>query len=226
MGNVKGLFDSFKEFIWDIIGYLLPGSFLLILLSITVDERNLYYSYFTDDQHNLFLYVFVVISYLLGYVIYGIGLLKEQLFRKMKWGSYEDTIETDISQKEIFKQCLRIYIAREKVKNVQVSGDLTLRELRTNVMSFVPEADQKIYTFRSRSDLANHIGNISVLYGIFGVICWILNLLFDCEIVFTDAKFVFLYFILILSYYILRSTRNRFYDIAMRLPLSIYMAKA
>lgn len=222
MGNVKSLFDSFKEFIWDIIGYLLPGSFLLILLSIAINDQYLYYSYFTDDEHNLFLYVFTMISYLLGYVIYGIGLIKEKLFGKY---SYQDRIEKDIEAKEIFKQCLALYTLKEKIKNVTVSQSLSLRELRTNIMSFSPEADQKIYTFRSRSDLSNHIGNISFLFGIFGLICFLVGLRWECDIVNTDKKYIFLYFILILSYFILRYTRDRFYDIAMRLPLSIYMAK-
>ncbi len=79
MVSARSFFDSFKEFIWDIIGYLLPGSYVLILLSICVNQEYFVSPSLGAGTNGFLLYIFIVVAYLLGYVAYGFGLFKEEL---------------------------------------------------------------------------------------------------------------------------------------------------
>ena len=77
MESIKSVFESFKEFVWDIVGYILPGSYCLILMSLFVDSDY----WLNVDQvfsAQYFPYVIVIISYLLGYAIYG---LNKQIYK-------------------------------------------------------------------------------------------------------------------------------------------------
>jgi hypothetical protein len=222
MEGIKSFFDSFKEFVWDIIGYLLPGSFLLILLSATISEKYFFYSKLSDKDHNLFVFIFLVLSYLLGYVIYGIGLYKEQFAGKK---SFKKIIENSILGKNLFLECKQLYLKKENSKGNNVSDNIDVRELRTKVMSYIPESDQKIYTFTFRSELANHIGNICLFYGCSALIFCGIQYIFNFLFFNSEPKFIILYLLLIIFYFFLKKTRDRFYDISMRVPLSIFMAK-
>lgn len=44
MEGVKTFFESFKEFVWDIIGYFIPGLYLLLILSICINSQYFYES--------------------------------------------------------------------------------------------------------------------------------------------------------------------------------------
>lgn len=222
MGSIKTFFDSFKEFIWDIIGYMLPGSFLLILLSACVKPNYQFTTPLNNDKNDMFAFVFIVLSYLLGHLIYGFGLIKERLLGKL---SYTKRIEKDLDTKETFK------ISKELLMKVLTSKGITnnlsnasARDVRNLAMSFAPEADQKIYTFIFRSEVSNHTANICLVIGILGLIFSVLNFFIDLFIV--DKLHIILYVLLILGYFMLCSTRNRFYAIALGLPFSIYSAKA
>jgi hypothetical protein len=222
MNDVKGFFDSFKEFIWDIIGYLLPGTFLLIVLSVVINEKYFFDSKLATGTNNLFAFIFIVLSYLLGYVIYGVSLVKEDIFKN---DSYKQKIEAEISCNLAFTMCKQVYIKKENERNLQVDANISVRQLRTQVMSYIPEQDQKIYTFTFRSELANHTANILFLLGILGLLFWGLQAIFPFSLFKTDLKFIILYFIFIIAFFSLRKTRDRFYDISMRVPFSMYMAK-
>lgn len=223
METAKNFFDSFKEFIWDIIGYFLPGSYILILLSACINK-----SYFIE--HNIeagsgdrnFL-VFFIISYIIGYVVYGISGLKEKLFGKK---SYTKRIEEQTKEKIAFK-ISRDFISKD-LKNKESDIRLetaSLRELRNIAMSFVPESDQKIYTFTFRSEVCNNIGNVSFFTGLVGIILYLINFFTNIRIFNLNKEFIILYIILILSYYPLAYARNRFYGISISLPFSIYTSK-
>ena len=82
MENVKSFFDSFKEFIWDIIGYLLPGSYVLILLSVCLNKEYFISPSLGTFTKDFYPFIFLVISYLLGHVVYGIGCFKEKRLGK------------------------------------------------------------------------------------------------------------------------------------------------
>ena len=77
MDSVKSFFDSFKEFIWDILGYLLPGSLFLIILSAIVKQQYYFSSSLITKESGMYAAVFVIVSYSIGYCVYGLGLIKE-----------------------------------------------------------------------------------------------------------------------------------------------------
>ena len=223
MENVKGFFDSFKEFIWDIIGYLLPGSYILILLSAFVNDDFFVSPSIGARTNEFYPFVFIVISYLLGHVAYGFGWFKEAIMGKY---SYVKQIEAKVTSRKGF--VLTKKLISEALLTKGVTDDLssaTLRDLRSIAMGYIPEHDQKIYTFTFRSDLSNQTGNISIVVGILGIFFSIFKCI-PIHIFKTDTKHIILYACLIICYFFLRQTRNSFYAISVGLPFSIYTANA
>jgi len=223
MENIKSFFDSFKEFVWDIIGYLLPGSYLLIVLSIIIKKDYFVYPTIGTKSDDFYPFIFIVISYLLGYAIYGLGVMKENVLGKY---SYIKKIEREVKNRKTFslsKELLSKYL-----QNKGITDDLSstgLRDIRSIVMSFIPEHDQKIYTFTFRADLSNQVGNASIILGILALVFSIFKP-FSLDLFNTEKAHYIIYFCLILNYILLRQTRNKFYAISLGLPFSIYTAKA
>jgi hypothetical protein len=223
MDSIKNFFDSFKEFIWDIIGYLIPGSYILILLSICIKSNYYLTPSLGNGTTNLYPYVFVIVAYLLGHVAYGFGLLKEEVLGKY---SYVKQIEANVSTRQAFDLAKQLISKGLLAKGI--TNDLskaTVRDVRNLAMSFIPEQDQKIYSFTFRSDLANQTGNISIVIGGIGLLFSIFKCI-PLSLFRTDVNYIMLYVCLIPTYYFLRQTRNRFYAISVGLPFSIYTAKA
>lgn len=229
MENVKSFFDSFKEFIWDIIGYLLPGSYVLILLSVCVNQEFFVIPALGSSTKEFYPFVFIVVSYLLGHVTYGFGWFKDEIFNNCKFlknYSYVKNIETSVAKRKAFTLSKELIV--KALKNKGVSDDLSktsVRDLRNIAMSFIPESDQKIYTFTFRSELSNQTGNISIVVGILGIFFSIFKSI-PLHIFKTDAAHIIIYVCLIICYFFLRQTRNRFYAIALGLPFSIYTANS
>lgn len=198
MENVKNVFDSIKEFVWDVIGYLIPGSFLLILLATCVKSNFFVSPDFGIKKNEFYPLVFGIVSYILGYVVYGFGWLKERILKKY---SYVKQIEDSVSKRKAFD--LSKKLLTEKLQSKGVSDDLStvsVRDLRSLSMSFIPEADQKIYTFTFRAELSNQIGNICFVIGILGVLFSFFKKL-PLQIFKTDSNYVILYCILVVGYF-------------------------
>jgi hypothetical protein len=221
MVGVKGFFDSFKEFIWDIIGYLLPGSYIIILLSVCVNEDYFITPTIGNNSNDFSTFIFLVVSYLLGYVAYGFGWLKEEILGKY---SYVKKIEAKISTRKAFELSKKLISNSLNEKGITEDfSATTVRDLRNIAMSFIPEQDQKIYTFTFRSELSNQTANISLLVGLIGLIFSVFSSI-PLKIFKTDATHIILYFCLFFCYFLLRQTRNRFYAISVGLPFSIFTA--
>lgn len=93
--------------------------------------------------------------------------MKEEFFGDR---SYVKKIEKKVTERTAFK--LSKQLISEDLKSKQINKHLdnaTLRDLRSITMSFIPEADQKIYTFTFRSELSSHNGNISFVIGLLGL---------------------------------------------------------
>jgi hypothetical protein len=225
METIKTFLDSFKELIWDIIGYFLPGFFLLLLLSVCVQSQFFLESSMKgfDDLDGLVLFV---VSYVLGFVIYGFGFLKEQVLGKH---SYKTKLENSIKERNDFHDVHKI--VEEKIESETGSPHSKpygVRELRNIVMR--KEDEQKVYTFTFRSDLSANIGNTLFMLGFMGLVQSVSHWLFhwpstSSGLFKSGQEFLLLYPIMIVAYFLLRYTRNRFYDIAMRLPFSIFLAQ-
>lgn len=223
MVSIKSFVDSFKEFIWDIIGYLLPGSYAIILLSVCVNEDYYLTTKLGNDSNDFSTLVFIVVSYLLGYVVYGFGLLKGKILGKY---SYEKKIEAKISSRKAFELSKKLISDSFKEKEITEDfSSVTTRELRNFAMSFIPEQDQKIYTFTFRSELSNQTANVSLLIGLIGLFSYVFPSI-SFNLFKTDPALIILYLCLIVCYILLRQTRNRFYAISIGLPFSIFTANA
>ncbi|WP_259016569.1 hypothetical protein [Emticicia fluvialis] len=227
MDQVKSFFDSFKEFIWDIIGYLLPGSYLLILLQYVI-----YPIYLIEVNKlnnlipNFHSYSFIILAYILGHGAYGLGLIKEEILRRCSYITYKEKIEETVSHKKPFLIAKKLIVKNLTENGLDENFDsATVKDIRNIIMSYYPEYNQKVYSFTFRSELSNQAGNISFLIGIFGILFSILNNSFSFFQLFqSDVIHVILYICLICSYLFFRQTRNRFYKISLELPFSIYTA--
>lgn len=229
METVKGFFDSFKEFIWDIIGYLLPGSFLLILLSVCINQEYFVKPSIGNSTIDFYPFVIIILSYLLGYVTYGVGCFKDEIFSKFKFFnkySYIKNIEASVAKRKAFTLSKELIIKALQTKGI--TDDLrnaSFRDLRSLAMGFIPESDEKIYTFIFRAELSGQTGIISILVGIIGLIFSIFKSI-PLHLFKTGTTHIIIYVCLIICYFFFRQTRNRFYAIAMGLPFSIYTSKA
>lgn len=227
MESIKSFFESFKEFIWDIVGYILPGSYCIILMSLSVNSDYwLNVDYVFNSQ--CFPYVIVIISYLLGYVVYGLNIKiyktrEVKIFkRKFKITSYIDTIEDKTKIRIAYKATKSILQKKIQEKGIDFDPEkASLRDLRSIAMGFFPEQDQKVYTFAFRADIANHAGTISLFFGVLGLLSAIINCITPFNIIIVDSIHIVLYVMLAISYFPFSSMRDRFYAISLNLPLSL-----
>lgn len=221
MVSIRDFFDSFKEFVWDIIGFLLPGSYLVILVSFCVEEK--YHRYFSASYLSGDFVAFpgLIISYVLGYIVYGFGLTIDKLLGQR---SYTKRIESRIEKRSDFNSSIEI-IKKLKAKKGMVSDSqvISVRIARSLVMSFIPDQDQKIYTFMSRSELSKHTANVSMIVGTVGLVYSICPSM-PFKLLRTGELYLLTYILLVLSSLLLTKTRNRFYEIAMGIPFSIFLA--
>src|SRR5574337_338924 len=129
MENVKSFFDSFKEFIWDIIGYLVPGSYVLILLSVCINGEFFVSPSFGTKTNDFFPFVFLVISYLIGHVVYGFGCLKEKWMGKK---SYIKNIEENVSKRQAFEYSKELLAQALSAKNLTSKLSADRKSTRLN----------------------------------------------------------------------------------------------
>jgi len=224
MEGIKSFFESFKEFIWDILGYILPGAYFLILMSISI--KNAYLTninYFHIDK-NYFPYIILIISYIIGYAVYGLNALIENT---LKGKSYSKKIEEKTKDRINYKIAKTILDQKFQEKGIIIDiNKATFRDLRSIAMSFFPEQDQKIYTFSFRADISNHAGTISLIFGIFGLVFSIINRLTPVDIFIIDIFHIVLYVFLTISCFLFMSMRNKFYAISLGLPFTLLTANS
>ena len=94
-------------------------------------------------------------------------------------------------------------------------------------MSYVPEADQKIYTFMFRSELGNHIGFVFFSFGLWLLLSNICLDSINSTILIKESLLGLIQvpiLIIIISYFF-HVTRKRFIIIAYKIPFSIFIAK-
>ena len=233
---------SLKEFIWDIIGYLIPGFLLIILFNLIVEPSLSFQCNFFFDWKIFQFYIIVVIAYTLGYIIYSLTMFKikmqnfiiEILSKKTKDLSntnlkflvsnriveyFVNYIESKHSNfwKQKFINSQTYESAKVYLKKLEIShvDDMEFNEVRNIMMSRNSEMDQKVYTFMFRSSMFDHISTIAI------IICLLTSVQFFMEFKFikTDKIFKILYCILIPIIPLLGNSKRTFYSIAQRLPI-------
>lgn len=219
---------SLKEFTWDIIGYLIPGFLLIVSFNFIVLPSVGIKNNFLIDWTLFSNYLIVVLSYILGYIVYSLTILKiriqdsifsffkkEKTFHKFIRSKHSKSWETNFVDSSTVKSARKHltdkgYVEVEKMK---------LNEMRNILMSKDPAMDQKIYTFMFRSSLFDHISTISILIVIVACIQTIFAH-FGYKFIKTEGLYKVLYISLVFIVPLLGNCKRTFYSISQRLPFS------
>lgn len=206
---MENIFGSIKEFIWDIVGYIVPGACALILLQI-IFNINLP----LDKGH----FLFIISSYIIGHIIYGMNIF---YYENRKGTNYRKRSELAVKERKEYTICL------QKL-NQKFNEESNIRTIRSLIMSYIPESDTKIYTFTFRAELSNSCSTMLLVFGIIGFLCSVVSN-FCPEILYLfkncNYNWILFYSILIINSIFLKFTRNKFYKMSISLPFSIFATK-
>lgn len=234
---------SVKEFIWDIIGYLIPGFLLIIVFNLIIEPSLSINNNFFFDWKLFQSYLIVVVAYTLGYIVYSLtifkiklqnffidilskttGYLSNTFLKFLVKNKLAEFLINDIKSKHSnywklkFINSSTYKSAKDFLKANSISevDNMEFNEVRNILMSRNPEMDQKVYTFMFRSSLFDHISTISIL------ICFLVSiqLFIDFKFIKTDLIFKVFYCVLIPIIPLLGNSKRIFYSIAQRLPIS------
>lgn len=225
------IIEALKEFFLDILGYLIPGifAFSLIISSFDIDLK----SYLLKAEIDTPL-VYIIISYCLGYVVYGLAMLRDQFIEK-----WLKKVETPNKISAKVKGSVQYKISVEALKSLWSKSSLIapdkqddvetfdMREVRSAVMAYIPEMDTKIYTFMFRSELCNHLNMLLLAYVILGLIAKLTIHLFSCYpgIEWIPDGNLIVFFCAFLVSILLHKARMRFLSITYKIPFTIFIAK-
>jgi hypothetical protein len=219
---------SLKEFTWDIIGYLIPGFLLIVVFNFVVIPEVGIKNSFLIDWSTFGAYVYVVLSYILGYVVYSLTILKIRvqdtllgwLKGKYAIGKYvkkkhSRSWEIEFTNSAVVKSA-RKHLTEQGYTDVD---SMKLNEIRNILMSRDPTMDQKIYTFMFRSSVFDHISTIFILV-VFVATAQYFFANHEIGFIKTEPIFKVLYLSLIFLIPLLGNCKRIFYSIAQRLPFS------
>jgi hypothetical protein len=211
---MENIFSSIKEFIWDIIGYVIPGACVLILLEI-IFKINLP----LDKGH----FLFIISSYIIGHIIYGMNVFFYE--KRDNTNNYRNKSELEVKERQEYAICLQ---KLNKKLNKEFDKESNIRTIRSLTMSYIPESDTKIYTFTFRAELSNSCSTVLLIFGIIGYLCSLISH-FNPEILSFfknfDYNWILFYSILVINSVFLKFTRNKFYKMSISLPFSILATK-
>lgn len=232
---MDNIIQSLKEFIWDIIGYLIPGAFLLILVNFLVSTDNLVDNKFLFDWNVFQNSLLILLAYVFGYIIYSITSYKIYIQDKLiEFVRYCFKIEPqsgwfikyinnfaskrhsnlwtdDFKKTELYKAA--IIKLKNEIPNIE---SMTVKEVRNILMSKNDKQSQVIYTFMFRSSIFDHISTI------FLIVLLLLGIqkIFDLNILKTGVPYQYIYFVMILVIPLLGNSKRFFFPKAIRVPFS------
>lgn len=234
---------SVKEFIWDVVGYLIPGFLLIIVLNLILLPKIAIENKFLFDWKIIQDYLIIVVSYVLGYVIYSLTIykIKTQNFlidiisyicnkldssyfklivsnKLAKYFINDIKLKHSDSWKQKATNSSTFKAAKDflKTNNYSEVDNMQFNEVRNVLMSRNPDMDQKVYTFMFRSSLFDHISTISIIVCLLALT----QLTVDFRFLKTDFIFKVFYCLLIVLIPLLGNSKRIFYSIAQRLPIS------
>ncbi|WP_075591010.1 hypothetical protein [Labilibacter marinus] len=206
----KDLVQSLKEFFFDIIGFLVPGTLILVII-------NHYFNLKIEFKDGS--YILLIISYSTGYLIFAITLLKDRLLDKLnkcKKILCQDSVLGKLKNRKTY-----IEVSEIINKNLGENKELSYKGYRNIAMSAIPESDKKIFTFMFRAELFNQLHTICVILFMFCIIQTAYNLTKSKSII----EMTYSLMVSLIGILALRRGWERFYSIAMSLPFSIYLEK-
>ena len=236
------IIQSIKEFVWDIIGYLIPGFTLIVVFNFITPTNIGVENSFIFDWNIFDSYLIIVISYLMGFVVYGVTIFKIRN-QDLIISGIEKRLENKIEENEKFKKgfnkflgskhsrfwqrkfkdsstvkSARSFLVDEGYKDV---NKMDLNEIRNILMSRNPVMDEKVYTFMFRSSVFDHLSTILIIMLTFVLIQKIL-IFFGSDVTFIKIGGVYtvFYLISILIIPLLGNSKRIFYSISKRIPFS------
>ena len=226
MGDV---IKNIKEFIWDIIGYLIPGFLLVIIFNLIFLPSVGINNEFLIDWSEFNEYLIIVVSYILGYVVYSLTIVKIRIqdyildkmiqsipkfknyFNKRKSNGWEQKFRESAT----FKNAVS-FLKDEGYKEVNT---MIISEIRNILMSRDPSMDQKVYTFMFRSSLFDHISTI-LLITVLLVFTQFLLSFWGIYFIKITPQFKVIYVVFLFLIPQLGKCKRIFFPIAKRIPFS------
>lgn len=217
MGN---WIESLKILIWDLVGFLIPGFFLIFILDLfLIDGISIKFTYLSNVVKEE--YILLLICYILGFVVTSINslkvtiknTLKKVLKRRINCRCCIKKKENIVLNKELYQSIKR------KVKRIDPDIDpekLTVRELRNIMMSLHPNQSDIVYTFRFRSVVYDSIATGLAIILLLALV----HTIFSVNIVKCGSTYTVLYILMLILIPILNKSRNSFYSRSMRVPFS------
>lgn len=226
MGDV---IKNIKEFIWDIIGYLIPGFLLVIIFNLIFLPSVGINNEFLIDWSEFNEYLIIVVSYILGYVVYSLTMVKIRIqdymldkmtqsiprfknyFNKRKSNGWEQKFRESAT----FKNAVSFL----KDEGYKETNTMSISEIRNILMSRDPSMDQKVYTFMFRSSLFDHISTILLITVLLVFIQFLLSF-WGIYFIKINSQFKAIYIIFLFLIPQLGKCKRIFFPIAKRIPFS------
>jgi hypothetical protein len=243
--NVDNIVLAIKSFFMDIIGFLLPGFVSLTIGAFCIDHYVIAsYNFILPNFDNYIL--IITLSYCLGYVIYGVSIIKDRIFEGFSFNLKKIKEEGKTKALVIFYKELNFL--NPKTVNLEIEESfeynycnnnlfhifgnddkfkLNFKSNRNLLMAKYPGLDEKIYIYMFRSELCNHLSSSLIIISLLGLLSIIITYGFTGVFILRVDKFyIALYFLILpFMFYLLNKTRMRFLKIAYKLIFSIHMSK-
>jgi len=220
--EISKTLEDIGKFFNEILGYLLPGLVLFLLTYYFLDPTQV-----QKDKPFFDLNIWLILfsSYILGYIVYAISYYLNDLFKNTKYFKKdEEIIKSKIQELDEF------IISVKKIKElipIIETQKMDFHSVRNFAMAYVPEVDQKIYTFMFRADLFKHLKDIFLIISFWGIIAYLSKLSLNNTLLFDTQEYniVIIVLLLILTYP-LNEGKKRFLGIAYKIQFNIFLAKS
>jgi len=222
------IISSLKEFVWDIIGYLIPGFLLIITLNFfLIADIGVENSFILDWEILNPSYIIIVLAYVLGFVVYALTIFKiyvqDIIIDRLKnrWiCKYLEKYHSKFWEKN-FQTSDTFQAAKEKLiaEGISNASNMKINEIRNIFMSRNPEMDQKVYTFMFRSSVFDHTSTIMMLVVLLSILGYFMSF-FDIYFMKYEKLHIILYLIFPFLCIRLGNAKRMFYSISQRISMS------
>jgi hypothetical protein len=224
------IITSLKEFVWDIIGYLIPGFLLILVLNFfLLPKVGVENSFIIDWKALNETYVIIVLAYVLGFVVYSLTLVKISIQdnfidalkdKYIKLYKYFKKYHSKFWE-ENFKTSATFQAAKDKLSadGISSANNMKINEVRNIFMSRNPKMDQKVYTFMFRASVFDHTSTIMIVMVILAVLSFFTGC-FDKAFMKTETLHMVLYLCFTFLCLRLGNAKRVFYSISQRIPFS------
>lgn len=209
---------NLNEFFLEFLGFFLPGFTFIFLFGLFIESKVLssILTFIKATEINTS-FLFVFLSYIIGYVIYGINLSTNKIC------NHRATIEEKIQESEEYKISKKVIDSKFTTENM----DLKVNGYRSIAMSVIGKENvQTIYTFMFRADLCSHLKIVCIIVGIFGILSFSNGLSgFGTPFVNNPIQhYAFCITLFVIAFFLTKTSR-RFLSIALRIGFSMFLSK-